>query len=188
MISELSKTNFASLLHEGDNDGSKPPVVKPKLYDFDFGELTLQSMREKVHVSQDVSKLIGGEEMQALAALVARSWQCESRDSLLSHDIVFQTDKADLEIIKCEAKVTRLEESALFVVLCDISERFRWFEAEKLAATEMTARRKDQEVNRFTRHEVKNGLLASLGLCNSLVKIASKGSVGTGRLKKWRRV
>ena len=185
MIFELSKADMESLmvLSERTTDGSMPNV-RPKLYNFDFGGLTPQNMKEKVLGSQDVSQLIGADAMQALAALVGRSWRCEARDTLMSHDLVFRTEADDNETIKCEAKVTRLEESALFVVLRDISERFRRFEAEKLAATEITARRKDQEANRFTRHEVKNGLLSAMGLCDSLAEIASKGAAGTSTLEK----
>ena len=53
--------------------------------------------------------------------------------------------------------------------------RFRRFEAEKLALSEMTARKRDSEANRFTRHEVKNGLLASLGLCDGISDLAKLG-------------
>ena len=79
-----------------------------------------------------------------------------------------RNQNADLETVQCEAKVTRIEDTALFLVIRDVSERFRRFEAEKIALSEMTAREKDSEANRFTRHEVKNGLLAALGLCDSL--------------------
>ena len=54
------------------------------------------------------------------------------------------------------------------IVVRDISERFRRFEAEKKVISETTARLKDAAANRFTRHEVKNGLLAAIGLCDSL--------------------
>lgn len=39
---------------------------------------------------------------------------------------------------------------------------------KKKAISETTARKKDAAVNRFTRHEVKNGLLAAIGLCDNL--------------------
>ena len=66
-----------------------------------------------------------------------------------------------------EAKITRLRDSALVMVLRDTSERSRRFEAEKKYVSESTARMKDAEANRFTRHEVKNGLLSAIGLCDS---------------------
>ena len=72
------------------------------------------------------------------------------------------------EQIQCEANVTRMEENSLIIVVRDISERFRRFEAEKRIVSETTARLKDEAANRFTKHEVKNGLLAAIGLCDSL--------------------
>ena len=41
---------------------------------------------------------------------------------LLAHELVVQNSDSELETIHCEAKVTRLEESALFVAVRDISE------------------------------------------------------------------
>ena len=56
----------------------------------------------------------------------------------------------------------------VMMVISDISERVHRFEAEKLAITEQTSRKKDAEANRFTKHEVKNGLLSAIGLCESI--------------------
>ena len=50
----------------------------------------------------------------------------------------------------------------------DVSERYRRFEAEKRFVFETTARQKDAEANRFTRHEVKNGLLAAIEICGNV--------------------
>jgi signal transduction histidine kinase len=163
MTFEMSKADLQSFLSK--SDSSSMPSVQPTLYDFRIDELSSKSGKKKVQFQQDA---IGPNEMLALAELMARSWQCQERDSLLSHDLVYRKDTEKLGTIKCEARVTKLEESALFVVVRDISERFHRFEAEKLAVSEMTARRKDSEANRFTRHEVKNGLLAAIGLCESM--------------------
>lgn len=65
--------------------------------------------------------------------------------------------------IQCdETKITKLETIAVVIVLRDISERFQRFKAEKQLVIEVTERKKDAEANRFTRHEVKNGLLAAI--------------------------
>ncbi|CAB9496841.1 expressed unknown protein [Seminavis robusta] len=177
--------------------------------------------------------VIGPQEMQALATLMARSWQCGSRDTILSQELVLrkvdnksnndgndennhkdqsegthtivnngknpfsprlhqeerhgiktQRQVKEVESIPCEALVTRLDDSALFVVVRDITERHRRFEAEKLAFSEMTARMRDSEANRFTRHEVKNGLLASLGLCEGLTDLSNKQSKTTAALER----
>lgn len=179
MLFELSQKDLESLL----DDPTSTPQLVPKLYDFDFGGLNLQQIKKKVHVpfSHEITKLLGHKEMEALATLIARSWRCHKRDTLLSHELVLRNEDQILATIQCEAKVTRLEESALFVVVRDISERFRRFEAEKKAVEESTARRKDSEANRFTRHEVKNGLLAALGLSDSL---AETMKVAAGPLEK----
>lgn len=77
--------------------------------------------------------------------------------------------------IQCEANISVMEENMLVIVVRDISERFRRFEAEKRVISETTARRKDAAANRFTRHEVKNGLLAAIGLCDSLNEVTGGG-------------
>jgi signal transduction histidine kinase len=69
---------------------------------------------------------------------------------------------------RCETKITKLGENTSLIVMRDISERHQRFEAEKKLIEEQTARRKDFEANRFTRHEVKNGLLAAIGLMDSI--------------------
>lgn len=107
------------------------------------------------------------EEFSSVAELVVRAWDLDATETLLMQDLVL-LHQAEEHIIRCEAKVTRLEENALVIVVRDISERFRRFEAEKKVIHETTAREKDAEANRFTRHEVKNGLLAAIGLCDSL--------------------
>jgi len=100
------------------------------------------------------------EEFSSVAELVVRAWALDSTETLLMQDLVL-LHEAEEHIIRCEAKVTRLEENALVIVVRDISERFRRFEAEKKVVHETTAREKDAEANRFTRHEVKNGKSAS---------------------------
>jgi len=107
----------------------------------------------------------------AMGELLVRAWNTShsGEEVLLMHDIVREEKKTgEIRHIRCEAKVTRLENDAILVVVRDISERFRRFEAEKRVVMEKTARTKDAEANRFTRHEVKNGLLAAIGLCDSL--------------------
>lgn len=122
MIFELPEQHLHALLK--DQNGVSKPLVEPKLYDFDFGGLNLHNIKQRAKATHDVTKLIGKEEIEALAALMARSWQCEMRDILLTHELMLRNTDHSLETIHCEAKVTRLEESALFVVVRDISERF----------------------------------------------------------------
>jgi hypothetical protein len=70
--------------------------------------------------------------------------------------------------VRCEAKVTPIDGGALLLVLRDVSERYQRFEIEKRLLEEVIVRKKDAEAIRFTRHEVKNGLLAAMGIVDSL--------------------
>jgi len=72
------------------------------------------------------------------------------------------------ESINCELSVAYLHEDSIVMVLRDVTERHLRFEAEKRMVSQITSRKKDNEANRFTRHEVKNGLLAAIGLCDNL--------------------
>mmetsp|Transcript_13156 Transcript_13156/g.19347 ORF Transcript_13156/g.19347 Transcript_13156/m.19347 type:complete len:1134 (+) Transcript_13156:88-3489(+) len=106
-------------------------------------------------------------EMTSLSKLVIRAWKAEvnkEEEMLMMHDLVRGRGPS----IRCEANITTMEENALVIVVRDISERYRRFEAEKKAASEATARLRDAAANRFTRHEVKNGLLSAVALCDSL--------------------
>lgn len=88
-----------------------------------------------------------------------------NRNQLMVHPLQRLTG----EECRCEIKVSRHAQHALIAVIRDVTERYRRFEAEQRAHTETVQRQRDaQAVNRFTRHEVKNGLLAGIELCDSL--------------------
>lgn len=104
-----------------------------------------------------------------ISELIVKAWNSEKiKESLMIHGFKNKTDDGSVVTIDCEAKVTRLNNHSLVIILRDISERCKRFEAEKKIVMESTARKKDAEANRFTRHEVKNGLLAAIGLTDSL--------------------
>ena len=70
----------------------------------------------------------------------------------------------------CELKLSWQQDSFVAIVR-DVTERVKRLEAEQRAATEAEARQRDaQSVNRFTRHEIKNGLLSGIELNNRLQK------------------
>uniref|UniRef100_A0A7S1FW96 Uncharacterized protein n=1 Tax=Corethron hystrix TaxID=216773 RepID=A0A7S1FW96_9STRA len=102
-----------------------------------------------------------------ICELMKKAWN--AKPGLILYDILHE----DGTIIKCEAQASRLNNVLLAVIIRDITERQRRFDAEKLAVSEATARLKDAEVNRFTRHEVKNGLLAAIGICDGLQEAIS---------------
>lgn len=129
---------------------------------------------------------VSREEICSVADLVVRAWNIndiERNETLLMHDLI-RKKESSLHPIRCEAKINRLEKNALVIVVRDISERFRRFEAEKKVISETTAREKDAEANRFTRHEVKNGLLAAIGLCDSLRESLPQGMDGSENTSK----
>lgn len=105
--------------------------------------------------------------LTSLAGMIARGWNARGKRKNLTHRLLkdFDTEKT---FISCEANICYLENDAMLMVIRDISERSKRFEAEKKMIFEKTAREKDAEANRFTRHEVKNGLLAAIDLCESL--------------------
>jgi len=111
--------------------------------------------------------------LRALSDVVVKAWACTEKEKVFTHDLHWRGDNKDY-MIRAEAKVSRLDPNALIVIIRDISERVRVFEAEKQILFETTSRQKDAEANRFTRHEVKNGLLAALGLYESLCDAQSR--------------
>ena len=83
--------------------------------------------------------------------------------------LVQKLRQKDGEDCHCEIKISSNGDNSLVAIVRDVTERYRRFEAERRAHAEAVARQKDaHNVNRFTRHEVKNGLLAGIELCDSL--------------------
>ncbi|KAL3796954.1 hypothetical protein HJC23_000707 [Cyclotella cryptica] len=96
--------------------------------------------------------------------MLSRAWHTESENSVFEHDVVSPDGKEESQTY-FEVKVSKSDENSIVVVIRDISERYRRFEAEKRYVYETTARQKDAEANRFTKHEIKNGLLGAIELC-----------------------
>jgi len=67
----------------------------------------------------------------------------------------------------CEVHATPSEEG-LVICIRNVTDRVRLAEAEKEVLAAAIERQKDEEANRFTRHEVKNGVLAAMSQCDSL--------------------
>ena len=101
----------------------------------------------------------------SFADMLSRAWKTKMDELVFEHDAILQAGSSRT---KFEVKLTRLEENAIVIVVRDVSERYRRFEAEKRFVFETTARQKDAEANRFTRHEVKNGLLAAIEICGNV--------------------
>lgn len=175
----------ASSIRPNNNIGEH---TKPKIYDVDFSSIFLRPSwifdddgDSDDHASADTQ--VTGGETTAIAQLVARAWKTTQDESLMMHDLVRQRGDVT-KIVQCEAKVSRLDDTAIVVVVRDISERFKRFEAEKRVMAEQISRQKDAEANRFTKHEVKNGLLAAIGLCDTLGDSSTGAAMESERAEK----
>ncbi len=137
---------------------------------FDVRKIQI-SLQDQVSNLRGKSSSIRSKNLDCMARLIAQATLTSSLDnqgSLLMHDMFGRGPDGREQKVRFEGKVTKLETQAVLVVLRDISERFQRFEAEKRLIQEITERRKDAEANRFTRHEVKNGLLAAIAMVESL--------------------
>lgn len=116
----------------------------------------------------DVDAQNGGEKnLSVIADLLCHAYKMDDKRETTAIRELYSSASVD-NVCHCEAKSTKLDSASCLIVLRDISERYQLFETEKRLIEERTARRKDSEANRFTRHEVKNGILAAIGLVESM--------------------
>ncbi|KAL7469864.1 hypothetical protein ACHAXS_010109 [Conticribra weissflogii] len=154
---------------EGEAERREPKIKSGMISNVQCTEFSMSdSIREGVLFHETAFKPDTGS-LRAVAEVVVKAWKCEEREVVLSHDLYWIREKDDCQfLIRSEAKVSRIDENSMIVIVRDISERVKVFEAEKKVLFETTSRLKDAEANRFTRHEVKNGLLAAIGLYETL--------------------
>ena len=151
----------------------KLPCVGMKIIDKkDFAGLDLYHPRSDLMFDPFVGQQ-GKEEADlmtyhvvAFSDIMSRAWQTKASESVFEHDLV--PIKRGGSTTKFEVKVTRLDEQSVVVVVRNVSERHKRFEAEKRFVIETTARKKDADANRFTKHEVKNGLLSAIEICSNI--------------------
>ena len=114
--------------------------------------------------------------MVEIAIKACGAYVGNGRESSFLQDLPSK-DHNDIKcLIHCEAKVADFEHSCL-IVLRNISDRIQRFEADKNLLRESTIRRKDAEANQFTRHEVKNGILAAIGILEHLRESTNNDNV-----------
>mmetsp|Transcript_42236 Transcript_42236/g.95511 ORF Transcript_42236/g.95511 Transcript_42236/m.95511 type:complete len:964 (-) Transcript_42236:192-3083(-) len=70
------------------------------------------------------------------------------------------------ELVHCEAKISRQSRWRVVFVVRDVTDRVLHHQAEKRLVEESA------NVNRFIRHEVKNGLLEGIALCDDLSEMS----------------
>lgn len=151
-------------------DGSSTKTPKHKVMALNMSSpVTLERVKHTDYLKNGKSRATTKKNIASLAKLITKAWQfSDEKESLLMHELHGRSTERGEWTIHCEAKVNVLDEKAIVIVLRDISERFQRFEAEKQLVIEVTERKKDAEANRFTRHEVKNGLLAAIGLVDTM--------------------
>jgi hypothetical protein len=139
------------------NPQENPPQVLSAYY-VDAGNLPVDSnMQDAFWGAPDMSSVLVNE-----ASKIASNMWTRQESNEWVHVVTRETGTECL----CEVKLSKHAENGLLAVVRDVTERVRLFDAEKradaeaLAQQHALARQQDaQEVNRFTRHEVKNGLL-----------------------------
>jgi len=165
-----------SSLQVHDLEFARLPSIKSKAASTVLSTEALSSLTELIFRAWDLSAKKVPSNKADSSSIGSRSKRRGSDGSLGGDDTVVISQKLDAADVagRWEAKTTRLHDSALVMVLRDTSERSRRFEAEKKYVVESTKREKDAEANRFTRHEVKNGLLSAIGLCDSFADCLQK--------------
>lgn len=154
----------------------KGPIIASNIYSVDFSELTGNSAGEGSGRDLKEESPIVQEDMTSICELLVEAWKSKKYKDVLTKSLT-QKKGHGIVSICCEATVTRVEDNALMIVIRDISERQKRFEAEKQVVSESTARQKDAAANRFTRHEIKNGILSAIGLCDSLREVLHYATV-----------
>jgi hypothetical protein len=186
-VSAIVSPAFFQLEQDSDNPGDKPfenktMIVEVNLEDGSYKSFTVDlteqiTRRDAIKIMWSVAQqnqtcpkipTTGEKNVGAIAEMVCEAFRCQHGNGVLIKDM-YTLKSSGIECkLQFEAKITQIKTSGLLLVLRDISERFKRFEAEKKLIEEVTARRKDAEANRFSRHEVKNGILAAIGLLDSL--------------------
>jgi CheY-like chemotaxis protein len=127
---------------------------------------SLSDIVENVHLTTD-NEAIDDSLLSSLAGMVASAWNSKEPQTSLTHSLLKDSNGEKVPT-PCEANIRWLGRDAMFMLIRDISEQSKRFEAERTMIMQTTARKKDAEANRFTRHEVKNGLLVAIHLCESM--------------------
>ena len=137
-------------------------------------DIIVLSFPEQTHVSPGFHALIGispGPEFEletdssGLSKLIQIGWQEKRTEFTLEFSLI----KHDRNSVNCEVKIRKLERPCVLVMIIrDISERVRLHTVEQQVMIQEVERRKDIEATRFTRHEVKNGILDAQAQLSSL--------------------
>eukprot|EP00559_Dactyliosolen_fragilissimus_P003054 CAMPEP_0184865544 /NCGR_PEP_ID=MMETSP0580-20130426/18469_1 /TAXON_ID=1118495 /ORGANISM="Dactyliosolen fragilissimus" /LENGTH=732 /DNA_ID=CAMNT_0027364799 /DNA_START=1157 /DNA_END=3352 /DNA_ORIENTATION=+ len=147
---------------------NEPKITPQAVYVIDFNDSSKrkrgQSFTEKETILKDLG-IASSKDLCSMADLVVTAWGSKENEKLVMHDLVCEKNSSP---VRCEAKIRKLDSNTLLIVIRDISDSLK-------VIAETTARQKDADANRFTRHEVKNGLLAAIELSHDLHETLAKG-------------
>jgi signal transduction histidine kinase len=115
----------------------------------------------------DSSELLHKEAVSIVSAICQLEYDGRRGDELVVHDIQTIDDNS---VRRCELQLNSAPDTqAIIAIARDVTERYKRHEAERRAHEETMARQQDaHNVNRFTRHEIKNGLLAGIEMCDAM--------------------
>jgi hypothetical protein len=120
------------------------------------------------NIDNRVSLPLEGHLVEEAWGIFSAAWDAKSDSTNTRSLIVHRMRQVDGEELSCELKVTASMDNARVVVVRDVTERYHRLEADRRNAETLARQQYAQAINRFTRHEVKNGLLAGIELCDSL--------------------
>jgi len=161
-----SYSSVALVLELEDLNGDDEPTVSSAYY-IDTSptyDLYPEEYEKAILMVEDLSSHV----VQEAAKIVAGSWaelhnQKGGKKQQQQQQLqTFRVEHMQRKSVWCETVVSHHTEGTMVAVVRDVTERYLRFEAEQRAQRDMHA------ANRFTRHEVKNGLLSSMELCNNL--------------------
>lgn len=171
-----SFTNVDSRLETDDLPNVSTRVIQKA----DFGSIDLNSEYRTAMYSCDPFSVGKPYAMKsnviAFIDVLSRAWHIDAQESVFEHEVVSLGGNSYFEV-----RVTRTSRNSIISIIRDVSERYNRFETEKKMAYEAISRQKDYQANRFAKHEIKNGLLGAIEVCEHVREQITSDFVGLHR-------
>ena len=172
---ESHETTEQGLLLHTASSGEEPRVYDANRIDSHHISPEDDSVEDNITGLKTLGKVpISSQEVETGAGLIHTCWKrlCDescSDDGKNSGAMIQEyVNEITKEKFTFEIKLSQRADSFVGIVR-NVTERVKLHDAEKRAQATVIARQRDaQSVNRFTRHEIKNGLLAGMELCDRL--------------------
>ena len=133
ILYQLSSEAFQA--KRGEDEDTKNPLTTPEMITsveetgFECSIMELQTGK-LLFDGEGVTPETGA--LRAVSDAVIKAWTCDDREVVFPFDLQWTSNRSDREnLVRTEAKVSRLDHNALILIVRDISERVRVFEAEK---------------------------------------------------------